>query len=135
MPSARHAALLFAVLTGAVIVFQLALAAGMPWGDYAMGGAFPGVYPPPMRVAAVVQAAILAGIGLIVLARAGVVLPRAAAGMRWPAWAVAGLSALGFVLNLITPSAGERLIWAPVTAVLFLCALRVAASGATAASR
>jgi hypothetical protein len=32
------------------------------------------------------------------------------------------------VLNLITPSGMERLIWAPVAVVLFLCALRVALS-------
>ena len=46
------------------------------------------------------------------------------------AWIVVGLLALGVVLNLITPSGMERLIWAPVTILMFLCALRVAASDA-----
>ena len=36
------------------------------------------------------------------------------------------LLAVGVVLNLITPSPLERLIWAPVALVLFLTSLRVA---------
>ena len=126
MPSAAGAARVFAGLTGVVILFQLALALGAPWGAYAMGGAFPGAYPPAVRVAAVVQAAILAGVAATVLARAGVASP------RWRpqrlAWAVVALLAVGVVLNLITPSGMERLIWAPVAALLFLCGLRVALS-------
>lgn len=126
MPAAAGAAKVFAGLTAVVVLFQLALAAGAPWGAYAMGGAFPGTYPPPMRVAAVVQAAILAGVAAIVLARAGVAFP------LWRphrlAWIVVVLLAVGVVLNLITPSGMERLIWAPVAIVLFLSALRVALS-------
>ena len=48
--------------------------------------------------------------------------------MRWPAWLVTGLLAVGVVLNLITPSGMERLIWAPVAVLLFLFSLRVATS-------
>lgn len=50
------AALVFAVAAGGVVAFQIAIALGAPWGEYAMGGATPGRFPPPMRVAAVVQA-------------------------------------------------------------------------------
>jgi hypothetical protein len=35
-------ALIFAVTAAGVIVFQIALGLGAPWGAYAMGGAFPG---------------------------------------------------------------------------------------------
>jgi len=128
VPSAALAARVFAGLTGVVILFQLALAAGAPWGSYAMGGAFPGTYPPAMRVAALVQVVILGGVALIVLARAGLVLPGWRRAWRWLAWAVVGLLGVGVVLNLITPSGMERLIWAPVAIVLFLCGLRVALS-------
>jgi len=126
VPGAALAARVFAGLTGVVILFQLALAAGAPWGSYAMGGAFPGTYPPAMRVAALAQVAILGGVALIVLARAGLVLAGWRRASRWMAWAVVGLLAVGVVLNLITPSGMERLIWAPVAVVLFLCGLRVA---------
>ena len=124
----RLAAQAFAVLTGVVVLFQLALALGAPWGALAMGGAFPGAYPPAMRVAAMAQIVVLVGIGLVVLARAGVVLPSWRPASRWLVWIVVGLTAVGVVLNLITPSPLERLIWAPVTALLFLASLRVALS-------
>ena len=64
-PSARLAsiglvdetlAVVFALVTGLVVAFQVALALGAPWGAYAMGGAFPGRMPPPLRVAALIQA-------------------------------------------------------------------------------
>jgi len=126
LPSARVAALVFAGLTAIVCLFQLALAAGAPWGAYAMGGAFPGVMPPPMRVAAFVQIFVLGGVAAVVLSRAGVVLPRWRRTARWLAWVIVGLLGVGVVLNLITPSAMERAIWAPVAVLLFASALRVA---------
>ncbi len=126
--SARLAALIFAALTSLVALFQLALALGAPWGAVAMGGAFPGVYPPAMRAVALVQVLILGGVGLVVCVRAGLVFPRWTAAARWPTWVVVGLLAVGVVLNLITPSGLERLIWAPVATLLCLAALRVALS-------
>jgi len=134
MPGARLAAWVFAGLTAIVVLFQLALAAGAPWGAYAMGGAFPGTFPTPMRIAAVVQAVFLCGVAAAILARAGVG-PRGWWSGRQLAWAVVVLTGVGVVLNLITPSGGERLVWAPVTILLFLCALRVAISEAPPASR
>ena len=38
-------AVLYAVVTGLVAAFQVALALGAPWGAYAMGGGFPGRMP------------------------------------------------------------------------------------------
>ena len=73
------AALVFAVAAIGVIAFQLALAFGAPWGRYAMGGAFPGRMPPGMRVAAVVQAGLIALLAVVVLSAAGLVVPELAA--------------------------------------------------------
>jgi hypothetical protein len=122
----RWAALIFAAVTLGVMAFQIALALGAPWGAYAMGGAFPGQYPPPMRVAAVVQAGILGLMACVVLARAGIALPGWARVSRWAIWIIVALLGVGVVLNLITPSAGERMIWAPVAALMFVCSLLVA---------
>ncbi len=76
MNKVGFAARAHAVVCVGVIAFQVALAAGAPWGAIAMGGAFPGQFPPELRVAAVVQAVLLAGLALVVLARVGIALPR-----------------------------------------------------------
>lgn len=120
------AALLCAAVTAGVVVFQVALALGAPWGAYAMGGAFPGKYPPAMRVAALVQASLLALIAAVVLSAAGVVAPSLAETFPWLIWVVVVLMALGVVLNAISRSAGERRIWVPVTIVLLVASLIVA---------
>lgn len=126
--SARFAAIVFGGWIAALALFQLALAAGAPWGEYAMGGAFPGVFPPAMRIAALVQAPILVLVALVVFARAGLMLPGWARASRVLIWGVVALLAVGLVLNLITPSHLERLIWAPVAGFLLLASLRVALS-------
>jgi hypothetical protein len=122
----RIAGIVYAAATAVVAAFQIALALGAPWGAYAMGGAFPGQFPPAMRVAALVQAGILIGLAGIVLARAGIALRTWERVSRWMIWVVVGFSALSLVLNLITPSAGERMLWAPVAFVLLVCSLLVA---------
>ncbi len=126
MNVASIAAIVFTITAGGVIAFQLALALGAPWGAYAMGGAYPGRYPTPMRVAAVVQAGLIAALALIVLSAAGLVLPDLAQSLPWLVWVAVAFSAIALVLNTITRSAGERRIWAPVTAVLLLTSLVVA---------
>ena len=122
----RVAAVIYAVVSLAVIVFQIALAAGAPWGEYAMGGAVTGQFPPALRIAALVQAALIAGMALVVLARAGLILPGWSRVSRWLMWLVVAFLAFDLVLNLITPSAGERAIWAPTLFVLLASSAIVA---------
>ena len=124
----RLAALVYGIVTFIVIAFQLALAAGAPWGEFAMGGAYPGQFPPELRVAAVVQAVVLGLLALVVLARAGIALPKWSKTSRWLVWVVVAFSALSLVLNSITPSARERMIWAPVALVMLVCSVIVARS-------
>jgi hypothetical protein len=122
------AAILYAAASTVVIVFQIALAAGVPWGAYAMGGRFPGRFPTALRLAALAQAALIAGMVVVVLSRAGLVLVGSAAS-RWLVWGVVAFAALSLVLNLITPSAAERAIWAPVAFVLLVSSTIVAIKG------
>lgn len=126
MNLSKAAALLYATISAGVIAFQIALALGAPWGAYAMGGAFPGQFPPALRVAAIVQAAILIGLAAVVLARAGLLFHGRFRASRWLIWLVVAFSALSLVLNLITPSAGERAIWAPVAFLLLVSSVTVA---------
>lgn len=130
----RGAAILYTIISFLVIAFQIALAGGAPWGAYAMGGAFPGQFPPALRIAAIVQAAVLAGMAAIVLARAGFALPAWSPASRWLIWLVVAFAAISFILNLITPSAGERAIWAPVAFLLLISSTIVAFSSSSGSS-
>jgi hypothetical protein len=129
MDIVRVAAIVYAIVTFGVVAFQIALAAGAPWGAYAMGGASPGRFSPALRIGAIVQAVLLAGMAAVTLARAGLILPGWSQMAHWLIWIVAALTAFSLVLNLITPSAGERAIWAPILALLLLCSLIVAFFG------
>jgi lysylphosphatidylglycerol synthetase-like protein (DUF2156 family) len=112
-------------LYGVVILFQLALIAGAPWGDLTQGGADPGALSPASRVTAGVSAVLLAAMALGLLARAGVgPLAKAPRSVVTVLARLATVYAgIGLVLNLITPSAAERALWAPVTAVILVCAV------------
>ncbi len=120
------AATVFVFGIAVVVLFQLALAIGMPWGHLAMGGKFPGRFPPKMRIAALVQGVILAFLGAVVLVRSGLLLPEWSASARWLIWVVVAFSGLSVVLNVITPSKWERIIWVPVTVVLLITSIIVA---------
>ena len=122
----RIAGIVYTAATAVVVAFQIALALGAPWGAYAMGGAYPGQFPPALRIAALVQAGILIGLAGIVLARAGIALKGWEHVARWMVWVAVVFSAVSLVLNLITPSAGERMLWAPVAFALLVCSLTVA---------
>lgn len=126
MDIAVWAAIAFAILVAGVVAFQVALALGAPWGSYAMGGAFPGRFPPRMRAAALVQAALLALTAAIVLSRAGMILPAWSEAAGWLIWGVVAIALVAVILNAISPSAGERRIWVPVALVMLACSLAVA---------
>ena len=123
---AAFAGITFAVAAVGVVAFQVALTLGAPLGAYAMGGAFPGRYPPPMRVAAAVQAVLIGLLALAVLSAAGLVLPDLIASIPWLAWVAVAVSALAVILNALSRSAGERRIWVPVTIVMLISSLLVA---------
>ncbi len=126
---ATLAGIAFAVAAFGVIAFQVALALGAPWGAYAMGGAFPGRYPPSMRVAAIVQAVLIGLLALAVGSAAGLVLPDLIAAIPWVAWVAVVVSTLAVILNAASRSAGERRIWVPVTVVMLISSMIVALTG------
>jgi hypothetical protein len=128
MDTPAFAALMFAFVAVGVIAFQVALALGAPWGTYAMGGAFPGRFPPPMRIAAAIQALVIGVLAVVVLSAAGLVLPDLALALPWLVWVAVVVSAVALILNAISRSAGERRIWVPVAAVMLVSSLIVALS-------
>lgn len=120
------AAVVFGVLIAVVVLFQLALVAGMPWGHLAMGGKFPGVFPPAMRIAALVQIGILASLALIVLTKAQMIFSAWYTVSEKAIWVVVAVSVMTLVLNVITPSKWERILWSPVALLMTICSLVIA---------
>lgn len=121
------AALVYAVLAGVATLFQFAIALGVPWGRFTLGGRHPGRVSVRYRVAAVAQGGVLVLLAMVVAAHADL-LP----GHQWPGWmvwVVAAVAAVSAALNTITPSRPERLLWAPIT-WLMLAATVVVALGA-----
>ena len=122
------AAVLFAIMCLLVIGFQLGLALGAPWGAAAMGGRYPGRFPTPMRVAAVVQAVVIALLALVVLADAGLVGPPLGDDAPLLIWVPVAVSTISVLLNASTRSATERRLWLPVAIVMLVSSLVVALS-------
>jgi hypothetical protein len=120
-----HFAIINAILTGVVILFQFCLSIGLPWGAASMGGKYPGVYPKKMRIVALVNMIILSFLMMIVLVNAGLILPQFMSFSEIAIWFVVVFYAIGTVLNTITPSKIER-IWAPVAAIQLITTIMVA---------
>lgn len=120
------AAIIYLALTVVAVGFQLALALGAPWGELALGGRYPGRLPPLMRAMAVVQAVILSLLALIVLSKAGLVLPEATTDSPNVAYIPVVIMAFSAWMNINTRSVRERKVWAPVTIAMLVCALVVA---------
>lgn len=123
------AAVAYLLATTLAVGFQVALTFGAPWGMYAMGGRYPGKFPPVMRLAALFQAVLLAVLALIVLSEAGLVAPSLAADFPSLIWVPVAVSAISVSLNAMSRSPGERRIWVPVGVVLLASSLIVALAG------
>ena len=104
------AAAAFAILAAFPILGQMALVIGAPWGSITLGGLWPGVLPPRLRLAALAQAAILTALALIALDHGGYLdigLP------PYAIWVTAAVTCISAVLNNIhafahrTPSLGS----------------------------
>ena len=120
------AALVAASLIGVVIAFQVALAAGAPWGAAAWGGRAAGRLPAGLRLASVAAAVPLAALGWVILAAAEVAPePLPVSWLRPLTWGAAAYFALGMLLNAVSRSRPER-IWAPISAVVAACCVVVA---------
>ena len=115
-------AIALATLLTGLVAFQVALAAGAPWGRAAYGGASARLTA-RLRTASVVAAVIWAGAAVVVLGRGGV-LPVPLADVL--IWVVVALLALGIIANAATRSRVERAIWLPFSVVATVLGVIVA---------
>ncbi|WP_372593985.1 hypothetical protein [Actinotalea sp.] len=129
-PGARVPSRVAAALLGGVSAFQVALAAGAPWGEAAWGGASATV-PAGLRVASGVAAIVWSG-GALVALRLGGHETWAPVPDRWLRRTTIGLAAwsgVGALMNLASPSVLERAIWAPTSLAMAATLALTAARG------
>ena len=120
----------FLVVTTLIVsLFQIALALGAPWGEYAYGGARTGKLPVGFRINSVVAALVMVAIAGHYLAQLGVFEPLLdSAGNSVVNWVLVGFTGLSAIANNITRSKKERAVWAIPTILMFIAALLVALS-------
>ncbi len=121
------AALIQAVIALGVAIFQIALVAGAPLGEYTMGGQHPGKLPGQFRVTAAVSAIIMVAQSGHYLAQAGILNPALSPGQNALVnWFWFGFAVLGLIVNSISRSKKERNTWVPVLLVSAVCTFLVA---------
>ena len=122
--AANIATIFFAV----VIVLQLLLAVGILPASMAWGGRQPELTP-GLQMASIVAAFILALFAYVIRRRAGLVGTTAPS--RWikiASWLITGFMVLNTVGNITSLSAGERMLFTPVTIILAVSCFMVSIS-------
>lgn len=110
-----------------IIIFQIGLASGAPWGEFAFGGRNKGTLPKHLRIGSVLSSFLYLGISGHLLAQVGVFPQLLESNLNTLAnWSIVGIFSLALVMNIITPSKKERLVWAPVAAVLLVSSVIIA---------
>jgi len=106
----------FAAIMGLVVLFQIALILGAPWGHLTLGGQWQGALPLQVRFIPGISILLLLAMTRIGLGASGLLPPW---GPRWLIWLVCAYMALGVAVHIVTPSAAERMLWLPILTVQF----------------
>lgn len=109
----------------AVILFQLALVAGAPWGEYTQGGQDTGTLSIGGRIIAMFSAGVLfmMGSALLALIRKGPFKDMRREIIHKFAFITVAYSGIGVIMNFASKSDGERMVWGPITLIGFLFSL------------
>jgi hypothetical protein len=127
MNSIEIAVWLSVTLLALVTLFQIALIAGAPWGEYAFAGRHKGVLPRNLRIGSAISSFLYLGIAGHYLAQIGVFTQLLDANLNSIAnWSIVGINSLALIMNTITPSKKERMIWAPVALILLGASILIA---------
>ncbi len=124
----KYAALIFAFASGGVVLFQIALVLGAPWGEFTLGGRWKGRLPGRVRLIPLFSIALLVFFCVVVLARADFLGLASWAYLPWLMWVVVAYCLLGCIANAFTPSRIERMLWLPVVASMLAASVIVALS-------
>jgi hypothetical protein len=109
-----------AALFSVVAAFHAALVLGAPWGEFTQGGGTSGSLATSGRIVAAVSCVLSMVMASAILGRVGQGPFRHLSSRVTTvlAWFTTVYAMVGVVLNLITRSASERALWAPVSILL-----------------
>jgi len=120
-------AIIAVVLLVVLMLFQLALARGAPWGVAAYGGTWPGVLPKGLRINSLVFGAVIYPLAIAYVLDAGDVA--ASTWLPGPRtvvmWVLVAFFALGAIANFASRSKIER-FWGPAATTIAVCCLLIA---------
>ena len=130
-PGVRIVALTAAGIYGSWAAFQIALAAGAPYGEHVWGGTQPATLPTGMRFASVAAALLLIWMLTVIMARADLtsLKPVPTGWLRRCAWTIAGYMAFNTAGNLASQSTTEQRVFAPITLIMAILTAYVAHRG------
>lgn len=115
----RRASIVAAAGFGSFAVYQVALAAGAPWGDHVWGGRHEGVLPTSLRVGSGLATGVLLAMAAVVLVRSGVIRTAGGPGrFATTTWAISAYMTLNTVGNLASESTVEQAVFGPFTALM-----------------
>lgn len=122
-PAGAVAALLLLI----VMMFQIAIAAGAPFGEISWGGVHDGVLPDNLRIISGVFVFIYAALLFVILRRAGFSVKSPIPDKRLSSALLVFIvwTCFQLTINLATPSPMERFIWAPQLALQLIALLVV----------
>lgn len=108
-----------------VILFQLALVFGAPWGEFTQGGQDSGTLGIAGRILALISAGalFLMGSAMFGLIRKGPFKNLRREVIHKFAFVTVAYSGIGVIMNFASRSAGERMVWGPITLIGFLFSL------------
>lgn len=109
-----------AALLSAIAAFHVAVALGAPWGELTQGGGTSGTLTTSGRIVAAMSCVLAVVMAGAILGRAGQgpLRKRSRRVTTVLAWFTTVYAVVGVVLNLITRSAAERALWAPISILL-----------------
>jgi hypothetical protein len=127
MNSIEIAVWLTVTLLALITLFQIALIAGAPWGEYAFGGRYKVALPRNLKIGSVISCCMYVGVACHFLAQIGVFPQLLDSTLNTLAnWSIVGIFSLALIMNTITPSKKERLVWAPIGLVLLITSVIIA---------
>jgi hypothetical protein len=111
----------------ALAIFQAAIVLGAPLGEYSYGGANKGVLPRNYRVSSVFSALFALAVSGHYLSQLGLIPQLLASDANSIAnWVLVGFAILATIVNNISRSKKERLIWGPTTFLMLIASVTVA---------